>query len=171
MSARARCRVSSSPSAMDAFRPLPCRQPRCSHTGASATGRAPVTPAPHPAGLRRLVKPSERPRGHDGRLQSRSSRTSRHRGGRGVGEAFLTFRDETPRRHRRRTRGPGPVARHAARSPQATVQLHPFSAYTQQCGFASSSSRDGGSPSKTDPHAGPGRLTRRRARQIPSRSR
>ena len=43
------------------------------------------------------------------------------------------------------------------RSPQATArQLHLWG-YTQQCGFASSSSKDGGSPSKTDPNAGPGR--------------
>ncbi len=32
-----------------------------------------------------------------------------------------------------------------------------FRGYAQQCGFASSSSKDGGSPSKTNPNAGPGR--------------
>ena len=40
---------------------------------------------------------------------------------------------------------------------------------TQQCG-SDTSLRDGGSPSKTNPYAGPGRLTRRRARSIPSAS-
>ena len=40
---------------------------------------------------------------------------------------------------------------------------------TQQCG-SDTSLRDGGSPSKTNPYAGPGRLTRRRARSIPRRS-
>ena len=36
--------------------------------------------------------------------------------------------------------------------------------FTQQCGSVSSSSKDGGSPSKTKPDAGPGRMTRHRAR-------
>ena len=46
-----------------------------------------------------------------------------------------------------------------------------FWGFAQQCGSGSSSSKDGGSPCKTNPHAGPGRLTRRRARQVPLRSR
>ena len=62
------------------------------------------------------------------------------------------------------------MSKDTPRSPQATArQLHLWG-YTQQCGFASSSSKDGGSPSKTEPYAGPGRLTRRRARQILFRS-
>ena len=39
--------------------------------------------------------------------------------------------------------------------------------FTQQCGSESSSSKDGGSPSNTNPYAGPVPLTRRRARSIP----
>ena len=59
-------------------------------------------------------------------------------------------------------RPPAHVARHAgvaASDGKATASQ----GITQTCG-SESSSKDGGSPSKTNPNAGPGRLTRRRAR-------
>ena len=64
-------------------------------------------------------------------------------------------------------RPPTTVARHATAAAcdgTATASKGP----AQQCGSASSSSRDGGSPSKTDLARRPGPQTRRRARQLPS---
>ena len=72
---------------------------------------------------------------------------------RGAGEASPAWeveRRHKPRRHRRRTRGRrATVARHtgaAAGDGRATASK----GLVQQCGFASSSSKDGGSPSKTN---------------------
>ena len=67
-------------------------------------------------------------------------------------------------------RPPAHVARHAGVAASDGTATASLGLHAAICGFASSSSKDGGSPSKTEPYAGPGRLTRRRARQIPFRS-
>ena len=64
-------------------------------------------------------------------------------------------------------RPPATVARHAgAAAGDGTATAS--KGLAQQCGSASSSSRDSGSPSKTDLARRPGPQTRRRARQLPS---
>ena len=117
-----------------------------------------------------LARPSDDSRGATGqsRVLDRGRDCRGDRGGRGAGEAFPAFPEGDPRRRRRRTRGRRPMSRDTPGSPQATArQLHPWG-LAQQCGSASSSSRDGGSPSKTNLARRPGPQTRRRARQLPS---
>ena len=119
-----------------------------------------------------FARPSDDSRGTTGqsRVLDRSRRCRGDRGGRGGQGGILGVggrKTPQPRRHRRRTRGRRPC-RKTRRGRRRRRHGNCIEGPWQQCGFASSSSRDGGSPSKTDLARRPGPLTRRRARQLPS---